>query len=421
VSAPTETVCQLLAPPVVLGAGASAETGHQLARLGVTRALVVTDAVLAGLGLPDPVVAAIRDAGIEAELYAAPAGEPTLASMTAAAAHAAAGDYDGFVGVGGGSALDTVKVCALAATHGGELLDYVNPPIGGGRAPAGPLLPVVALPTTAGTGSEVTAVAILDVPEHRVKTGIAHAYLRPRLAICDPELTIGCPPAVTAAVGLDALMHAVEAYTSVPFDSRPRWTDPGPRPPYQGSNPLSDVWVERAIELAGRYLRRAVADGTDLEARQGMLQCATFAGIGFGNAGVHVPHACSYPIAGMRHDWSPPGFPGAAKGVPHGVAVILTASAGLRLTAPVLPERHRRAAELLTGERVDEGDVDALPRAIETLIADVGTPSRLSQLGFTQADLPDLVAGALKQERLLKVAPLPVGAEELERVFHQSM
>ena len=338
------------------------------------RALVVTDEVLARLGLPDPVVAAIRDAGVEAEVYAAPAGEPSVASMQAAAEHAQAGGYDGFVGLGGGSALDTVKAAALLATHGGEILDWVNPPIGGGRAVPGPLLPVVALPTTAGTGSEVTAVAVLDVPEHRVKTGISHQHLRPRLAICDPELTVGCPPAVTAAVGLDALMHAIEAYVSLPYDARPRPDDPGARPPYQGANPLADVWVERAIELGGRYLRRAVADGSDLEARHGMLQCATFAGIGFGNAGVHVPHACSYPIAGLRHDWAPPGFPGPGRGVPHGIAVIVTAVAGLRLTAPVLPERHARAAELLTGEPVDAGDLDALPRAIARLIADVGAP-----------------------------------------------
>jgi alcohol dehydrogenase class IV len=416
-----ETVCQLLMPPVVLGAGAARETGHHLTRLGVRRALVVTDEVLARLGLPDPVVASIRDAGVEAEVYAAPAGEPSVASMQAAAEHAQAGGYDGFVGLGGGSALDTVKAAALLATHGGAILDWVNPPIGGGRAVPGPLLPVVALPTTAGTGSEVTAVAVLDVPEHRVKTGISHQHLRPRLAICDPELTVGCPPAVTAAVGLDALMHAIEAYVSLPYDARPRPDDPGTRPPYQGANPLADVWVERAIELGGRYLRRAVADGSDLEARHGMLQCATFAGIGFGNAGVHVPHACSYPIAGLRHDWAPPGFPGPGRGVPHGIAVIVTAVAGLRLTAPMLPERHARAAELLTGEPVDAGDLDALPRAIARLIADVGAPARLSELGFAETDVPDLVAGALKQERLLKIAPLPVGAAELETVFRASL
>ena len=179
--------------------------------------------------------------------------------------------------------------------------------------------------------------------------------------------------------------------------------------------------MERAIELGGRYLRRAVADGSDLEARHGMLQCATFAGIGFGNAGVHVPHACSYPIAGLRHDWAPPGFPGPGRGVPHGIAVIVTAAAGLRLTAPVLPERHARAAELLTGEPVDAGDLDALPRAIAQLIADVGAPARLTELGFAEADVPDLVAGALKQERLLKIAPLPVGAAELETVFRASL
>src|SRR5262249_10553798 len=152
--------------------------------------------------------------------------------------------------------------------------------------------------------------------------------------------------------GLNALMHAIEAYTAIPFNVRPRPEDPAHRPPYQGANPLCDVFVERAIQLGSRYLRRAVADGSDLRAGLGMMECATYAGIGFGNAGVHVPHACSYPIAGLRHDWSPPGFPGKARGVPHGIAVIVTAPAGLRLTEPALPERHRRAAELLTGEDV---------------------------------------------------------------------
>ena len=417
----TETVFSLTVPQVVFGAGASREAGFHLKRLGVTRALLVTDSVLAGLGVPDPVVEAIRAAGIDVEVYVSPAGEPSVSSMQAAGDHARAGGYDGFVGLGGGSSLDTVKVCALMATHGGELMDYVNPPIGAGKPVPGPLLPVVALPTTAGTGSEVTAVAILDVPEHHVKTGIAHQLLRPRLAINDPELTVGCPPAVTAAVGLDALMHAIEAYTAIPFDARPRSADPAARPPYQGANPLCDIWVERAIELGGKHLRNAVADGTDVDARLGMMQCATYAGIGFGNAGVHVPHACSYPIAGLRHDWSPPGFPGKARGVPHGIAVIVTAAAGLRLTEPALPERHRRAAEMLTGTSVEQDDRDALPRALEELMRDVGSPSSLAAFDFTADDIPALIEGALKQQRLLSIAPLPVGEAELEQVLTQSL
>ena len=420
-SSTKESVFSLTLPQVVFGAGASREAGFHLGRLGVRRALLVTDEILAGLGIPDPVVGAIRAAGIDVDVYANPPGEPSVDSMRAAGEHARAGGYDGFVGLGGGSALDTVKVCALLATHGGELMDYVNPPIGAGAPVPGPLLPVVALPTTAGTGSEVTAVAILDVPEHHVKTGIAHQLLRPRIAINDPELTLGCPPAVTAAVGLDALMHAIEAYTAIPFDARPAAADPAARPPYQGANPLCDIWVERAIELGGRHLRQAVADGRHVEARLGMMQCATYAGIGFGNAGVHVPHACSYPIAGLRHDWSPPGFPGAARGVPHGIAVIVTAAAGLRLTEPALPERHRRAAELLTGAPVDAGDRDALPRALEQLMRDVGSPSSLAAFGFTADDVPALVEGALKQQRLLAIAPLPVGAAELEQVLTQSL
>ena len=409
-------------PPVLLGAGAARETGYHLTRLGVRRALVVTDEVLARLGVPDPVVAAIRDAGVEVEVYAAPAGEPSVASMQAAAEHARGGDFDGFVGLGGGSALDTVKAAALLATHGGEILDWVNPPIGGGRAVPGPLRPVVALPTTAGTGSEVTAVAVLDVPEHRVKTGISHQHLRPRLAICDPELTIGCPPAVTAAVGLDALMHAIEAYVSLPLDARPRPDDPGARPPYQGANPLADVWVERAIELGGRYLRRAVADGSDLEARHGMLQCADLRRDRLRQRGrarsarVLLSHRGPAPRLGAA------GLPGPGprraarhRGHRHGGGRAAADRAG----AARAPRPRRRAADRRAGRRRRPGRAAAGHRASSSPTSAHRRASR--RLGFAEADVPDLVAGALKQERLLKIAPLPVGAAELETVFRASL
>jgi hydroxyacid-oxoacid transhydrogenase len=415
-----ETVAVLAVPKLAFGSGASTEAGAHLRALNVTRALLVTDAFLAQIGLHEPVLESIRAAGIAVEVHAVPAGEPTEISMREAADVAIAGGFDGVVGVGGGSALDTAKVCALMAKHGGELRDYVNAPIGAAKPPPGPVLPLLAVPTTAGTGSEVTAVAILDLPDEKVKTGISHPYLRPLVALVDPDLTLGLPAAVTASCGIDALLHAAEAYTSRPYTTREAAPDPAHRPAYQGSHPLADVWVRHAIELCGRFLERAVADGSDREARAGMMMASTAAGVGFGNAGVHVPHACSYPIAGLRHAWHAPGYPGEARFVPHGLACAITAPAAFRLTEPALPERHREAAELLLGRPVERDDRTALGDATLALMRAVGVPTGLREVGYDADDIPVMVEGTLKQQRLLQCAPLEIGAAEIEAVLRAS-
>jgi alcohol dehydrogenase class IV len=304
-------------------------------------------------------------------------------------------------------------VAALFATHGGELLDYVNAPIGRALAPPGPLLPLVAVPTTAGTGSEATSVAILDFPRLGVKTGISHRHLRPRVGIVDPLLLATAPAAVIASAGLDVVCHAVESFTARPYHTRPR-SSPEQRPPYQGSNPVADIWSGRAIEIGGRCLRRAVAG--DQDARAEMMLAATLAGIGFGNAGVHVPHACAYPIASLRHAWTPPGYPTGHAFVPHGYSVTVTAPASFRFTQAHAPERHREAALALTG-----GESDDLAGAFAELMRDVGAPATLTELGYGEEDIPALVDGALKQQRLLVVAPCEVGAADLERIFRESL
>ncbi|WP_045233818.1 iron-containing alcohol dehydrogenase, partial [Deinococcus pimensis] len=213
--------------------------------------------------------------------------EPTLASLREAADAARASGADGFVAVGGGSCIDTAKVANLVSTHGGDVMAYVNAPVGEGRSPPGPLRPLLAVPTTSGSGSEATTVAVLDLPDLRVKTGISHRYLRPSQALVDPELSLSAPAGVTASAGLDVVCHAVESFLCRPFTSRPRPASPGERPPYQGSNPVADVWSARAIGFGGRYLRRAVRDASDVEARGMMMLAATMAGVGFGSAGVH--------------------------------------------------------------------------------------------------------------------------------------
>ena len=259
--------------------------------------MVVSDPGVIRAGITERVVEAIEAAGIEAVVFDRVRVEPTAESLQEAADFAVDGDFDGFVGVGGGSSLDTAKVADLVATHPAAIMDYVNPPVGEGRKPPSPLQPLLAIPTTAGTGSEATTVAILDIPDQRTKSGISHRYLRPHQGIVDPELLRGVPAEVTSSCGLDVVCHAVESFVSKPYDQREAPESPDDRPPYQGANPVSDVWSAKALEYGGRYLRRAVDDADDLEARGAMMLAASLAGIGFGSAGVHIPHACAYPIA----------------------------------------------------------------------------------------------------------------------------
>jgi alcohol dehydrogenase class IV len=296
-------------------------------------------------------------------------------------------------------------------------MSYVNAPVGSGAPVPGPLTPHLAIPTTCGTGSEATTVAVLDIPTERVKTGISHRYLRPSQAIVDPELAGSLPPEVVASAGLDVICHAAESYLSLPYSSRPAPASPADRPPYQGANPVADVWSCKALEYGGLYLRRAVASGDDVEARGFMMLAASMAGVGFGSAGVHIPHACAYPIAGLRHSYVPPGYPTDHPFVPHGLSVIVTAPAAFRFTYPASPARHEHVAALLGAPG---SGPDALPAALSSLMADLGVPS-LSDLGYGEEDIPALVRGARAQERLLVGAPREVTDDDLSAILRESL
>jgi alcohol dehydrogenase class IV len=328
---------------------------------------------------------------------------------------------DGFVSVGGGSSIDTAKVANLITTHPAAVMDYVNPPVGEGRKPPSPLRPHLAIPTTSGTGSEATTVAVLDIPDQKVKSGISHRYLRPSQGIVDPELTRTLPPEVTSSTGLDVICHAAESYISRPYDQRPRPETPDDRPPYQGSNPVADVWSAKALEYGGRFLRRAVADGDDVEARGAMMLAASMAGVGFGSAGVHIPHACAYPIASLKHEYQPAGYPDDHPLVPHGHSVIVTAPAAFRFTYEAMPERHHEVAELLAGEPIEDPGPDTLPDVLRAIMRDVGAPSGVAELGYGEDDVPALVEGAMKQQRLLVVAPRDVDERDLTHILNASM
>jgi alcohol dehydrogenase class IV len=414
----TESVFTIEATPVKFGAGAVDDLGWEVQRLGLKRVLLVADPALAAFGHTDRVLGLLREKDIEVEVYDDIHIEPTVASLQRAADAARASDAGGLVALGGGSTIDHAKVANLVAVHGGAILDWVNPPIGGGRKPPGPLKPLLAVPTTAGSGSEATTVAVLDIPDLKVKTGISHQVLRPTQAIVDPELSTTTPAAVIASAGLDVVCHAAESFLSVPYTDRPRPASPADRPPYQGSNPVADVWSARAIEFGGQYLRRAVHAPDDVEARGFMMLGATMAGVGFGSAGVHIPHACAYPIAGMKHVYHAEGYPHPF--VPHGFSVVVTAPAAFRFTYDAQPEKHHRAAELLAGEPV-EPDPDALPNQLIRLMRDVGAPSGIAELGYSEDDVPALVEGTLKQQRLLTIAPTAPSADDLAAIFRASM
>ena len=418
---PAETVFTLEATPVKFGTGAAADAGWELKRLGVTRALLVTDRGVAATGHPDRIRASIEAEGIEVVVYDRARVEPTLESLQEAADAALEAGVDGFVSVGGGSAIDTAKVANLVLTHPAPVMDYVNPPIGEGRTPPAPLRPHLAIPTTPGTGSEATTVAVLDIPDLKVKTGISHRYMRPQQAIVDPELTRTLAAEVAASAGLDVVCHAAESYLAKPFDRRPRPATPDDRPPYQGANPVADVWSAKALEYGGSYLRRAVEDPEDLEARGRMMLAATMAGVGFGSAGVHIPHACAYPIAGLKHAYRPPGYPDDHPFVPHGHSVIVTAPAAFRFTYDADPARHHRVAELLYGEPIADAGPDTLPDVLGQLMRDVGAPSGIAELGYAEDDVPALVEGALKQQRLLAVAPKDPTEQDLTQILYASM
>jgi len=416
-----ETIFTMEATPVKFGAGASAEAGWELKRLGVKRAMLVTDPGVAALGHPERIKKLIEDEGIEVVLYDRARVEPTIDSFQDAVDFALEHDVDGFVSVGGGSSMDTAKVANLVSTHPAPVMEYVNPPVGGGKKPPSPIKPHLAIPTTSGTGSEATTVAVLDIPDMKVKTGISHRYLRATQAIVDPELTRSLPPEVTSSTGLDVVCHAAESYLTMPFDQRPRPDSPDDRPPYQGANPIADVWSAKALEFGGRYLRRAVADPDDIEARGFMMLGATMAGVGFGSAGVHIPHACAYPIAGLKHEYQPPGYPDDHPFVPHGHSVIVTAPAAFRFTYDAMPERHHEVAGLLAGEPIEDPGPDTLPDIVRQLMKDVEAPRGVAELGYTEDDIPELVEGALKQQRLLAGAPKEVTEEDLRHIITASM
>jgi hydroxyacid-oxoacid transhydrogenase len=419
-----ETAFTTESSSIKFGAGVTREIGEDLMRFGLKRILVFIDPNLVYTPVAETVLHAIKSQGIDAEVFSDIRIEPTDQSFKAAIKVATEGKFDGYVAVGGGSTMDTAKAANLYSTYPAEFLEYVNAPIGKGKPVPGPLKPLIAVPTTAGTGSETTGVAIFDLLEQHLKTGIAHRALRPVLGIIDPDNTRSCPALVTACSALDILSHAIESLTALPYYQRPAPENASLRPAYQGSNPVSDIWSAQAINLVAEFLPRVLKDNSDDEARGQLLLAATYAGIGFGNAGVHLPHGMSYPVSGMVRDFKPVDYKVDYPIVPHGMSVILNAPAAFRFTAVANPKKHLWAAKLL-GVNVqgvsDEKAGDILADTLIQIMRQTGMPNGLSAVGFSESDAETLAEGTLPQHRVTKLSPRPASKEDLVLLFKNAM
>ncbi|KAH9907590.1 iron-containing alcohol dehydrogenase-domain containing protein [Xylariomycetidae sp. FL2044] len=427
-----EYAFEMAASSIRFGPGVTQEVGMDFKNMGAKRVCVVTDPTVRRLTAVRQVEEALAREGVEYEIFDKVRVEPKDSSIKEAIDFAKPYQPDAFLAVGGGSVIDTAKLMNLYTEYPeAEFLDFVNAPLGRGRPIEKKLKPLVAVPTTAGTGSETTGTAIFDLVAKRAKTGIAHRNLKPTLGVCDPLNTRTMPAAVKASSGLDVLCHALESWTAIPFHERtPRPANPILRPAYQGANPISDIFSLSALRSTIKYLPRSVRDPEDLEAQSEMLLAATLAGVGFGNAGVHLCHGMSYPISGQNPGYQHAGYEVETPIIPHGVSVAVSAPAVFRFTGPSNPERHLAAAEAFGVDvsRVKREDAGAaLADAVSQFLADLGDqPRGLRDLGFDAGHVEDLVEGTIPQARVLMLAPglakeLEQERDQLRRLFEDAL
>ncbi|MBF0353849.1 MAG: iron-containing alcohol dehydrogenase [Alphaproteobacteria bacterium] len=415
---PQERVFTVEVPQVRFGAHALSEAGEAALSLGMKRIALFTDRQLArDTPWPGELALHLKAAGCDVAIYADVRVEPTDSSFQAAADFYRQGGFDGAVSLGGGSVMDTAKAALLYAAHPAPFLDYVAAPYGKVLPVPGPLPPHIACPTTSGTGSECTGIAVFDFEGQAIKTVIAHRRLKPTLALIDPRVTATMPLGVLASTGFDVLTHAIESYTARPYTMRERPASGSLRPMSQGANPWSDMGSLEAIRLGGRYLVRAATDRQDSEAREGLMFAATLAGIAFGNSGVHLPHAMSYAVAGLCHSFTAKGYEQIPPMVPHGISVVLNAPSAFRFTAQACPERHLDCAKALGATCEGQEPGEALAQALIRLMQAAGLPNGLAALGYEEKDLDALAKGAATQPRLLNNAPLPVCEADLRAIF----
>lgn len=371
---------------ILRGAGSLSQVGSEIKRLDRSRVLIVTDPGVVAAGLVEKLTAVLSAENISHSVYDKIEPDPSLQTAVAAAAQVKETSADLIIGIGGGSAIDIAKVASVLVTNDGDIGSY----IGIDLVPS-PGLATIIIPTTAGTGSEVTPIVILSDHEEKLKKGIVSPYLFPTVALLDPELTVGLPPHVTAATGMDALIHAVEAFTSKNADS------------------LTDILACRAMELIYNNIRDAYDDGNNIAAREKMLEASMLAGMAFANAGVTAVHAFAYPIGAEFH-------------IPHGVAnsIMLTPVMEFNMIGNL--SRFGLIGEAF-GLDCSQGDEQAAATAavdaLRKLTEDLNIPKHLSEFGVTQEDIPGLAAGVMKVTRLLNNNPRVLTQQDAEDIYRK--
>lgn len=376
-------------PTIICRAGALEEIGPlALARLG-TSVLVVTDGGLSKTSMVTELMARLAERGVKAHLFADVVADPPAHIVLAAAEMARANSVEGVIGIGGGSSLDAAKLAAVLAGSGDQPLDALY---GVGKV-TGKRLPLLLAPTTAGTGSEVTPVAIVTTGEHQ-KMGVSSPVLLPDIALLDPLATLGLPQSVTAATGIDAMVHAIEAYTSAS----------------PANNPLSRMLAEQALTLLSANIRTAFADGGNIQARTAMLLGAMLAGQAFANSPVAAVHALAYPIGSRFH-------------IPHGVSNALVLLPVMRFNQGVCGDGYAAIAAFAFPELAGLGKaerVEGLIVGLAAIVADTGTPARLRDVGIKQDDLQQLATDAMEQTRLLGNNPRNVTFADALAIYNQA-
>ncbi|KAJ8509331.1 hypothetical protein ONZ45_g8505 [Pleurotus djamor] len=413
-----EYAFEVAASNLRFGNGVTAEVGMDLKNMKARKVAVFTDPNVAKLRPMKMAIAALdSQPDLPYEVYDKVVAEPTEQSWRDAIAWARAHDFSHFLAVGGGSVIDTAKAANLFSVYPeSDLMDFINAPIGKGLPIAKTLLPLIAIPTTAGTGSETTGTAILDITSKSFKTGIANRAMKPVLGIVDTMNTETCPTQVHISSGLDVLFHSMESYTAIPYTERtPRPSNPILRPAYQGSNPVADIFSLWALQTTVKYLPRIARDSGDKYAI--IRLAASFAGIGFGNAGVHLCHGISYPISGLNKKgpkYKHPEYLVDTPIIPHGISVALTGPAVFQFTAPSSPERHRQALAVFTSTSPSDASITKIPdsdigthlyEAIARFLDGLGVPRGLRAVGYKRSDVDMLVEGTMPQRRVLDLAP----------------
>lgn len=395
---------------IKFGPGAVKELPSLLVHRDIQTVALITDQGVADAGIADYVSNIVSEAA-DPHTYTDVKPEPALDVYEDALTFVEEVDPDALIGIGGGSSMDVTKTIGILAEHGGKILEYAAPPTGGGKPIPGPGPPTICVPTTAGTGSETSPVSVIALPEKKLKVGITSRQQIPDTAVVDPTLTTSLPPGPTASSGMDALSHALEAYTTVTYDAKERPSDPPDRSDYGGRTSVTEQLSRKAIELVANNLRQAVNNGQDLTARRNMSLASLLAGIAFTNAGVTANHALAM-ATGSKFE------------IPHGTAIAIYLPAVVQFNAPALPEQFADIAKIFGKDTTSMGTHEAAMTACDAIVElsnAIDIPEGIGEFGVTESDVPLLAESALQLERLMSGNPRSADQEDLEQLIFQSL